>query len=462
MANTPPLSLADIVDISVTVAPSAAAANSFNQGLFVGPSAVIPSYGANARLRKYTNTEDMLTDGFNTSDPEYIAAQIYFSQNPAPYAIWIGRQDSTAIATATFSAGSAGTGYKVGDQVTVVQTGASNGVLTVLTVGENGDVETLGVTVGNQGTGYTVANGLTTTGGSGTGLEVDITAVGESLLQAAQACRAANNEWYGLTVNSPALSDNLALAQWADPLWATTRYYAYSGDVAIANGTANNLALQLQALKLRTVGIYSTTQSGLYPNNAYAAVAVMGVEMGRNTGLAGSFFTIAHKQLAGIATEPITETQYGNIKTADFNVYGNFSPYSLLEPGVASNGSPSYLWLYLAVLVANLQIDLLNVLASNPAVPQTNAGEALLLDAANAACALLASIGFLAGGTWNSAAVLNLNNGQAVPGGYLCQAQSYAKQSAADRAAGKAMPIYVAITTAGAVQSLLVGVYTQL
>jgi hypothetical protein len=114
------------------------------------------------------------------------------------------------------------------------------------------------------------------------------------------------------------------------------------------------------------------------------------------------------------------------------------------------------------MLVANLQIEELNVLQSTPAVPQTNAGEHLLIQAANNACANSALIGFLAGGTWEGAQVLNLDTGDALPSGYLNQAQPYSQQSAGDRAAGKAMPIYCAITTAGAVQSLLIGVYTQL
>src|SRR5271170_7210278 len=97
MSTVPPLSLSDIVDITVTIAPAAASANSFNQGLFIGPSVVIPSYGANSRLRQYTSTTAILSDGFITSDPEYIAAQIYFLQTPAPQFIWIGRQDLTAI-----------------------------------------------------------------------------------------------------------------------------------------------------------------------------------------------------------------------------------------------------------------------------------------------------------------------------------------------------------------------------
>jgi hypothetical protein len=379
MATTPPLSLSDIVDISVTVAPSAASVNPFNQGLFIGTGTVIPT---TERVRKYaasTFSQAMLTDGFLATSHEYIAMQIYFSQTPQPSFGWVG-----------------------------------------------------------------------------------IKAGGESWLQAAQACRNANQGWYGLTVDLPLTADNLALAQWADPIWESTRYYAYSDDVNIPAGTAGNCALQLQTLKMRVLGIYSTTQTGLYPNNIFAAVGLMGVEMGFNTGLAGSFFTVAHKQIAGIATEPLTETQYGHIQAASFNVYANFAPYELLEPGFMSNGSPSYLWLFLAMLVANLQIEEVNVLASYPAVPQTNVGQQLLIGAANAACAKLSDIGFLSGAIWEGLMVLSLKNGDALPLGYLNQSEPYAKQLPGDRAAGKAMPIYCTITTSGAVLSLVIAVYTQL
>ena len=382
MAGTPPLSLSNLISISVTVAAAAATSNPFNQGLFIGPSTVIPTSGTNARLRQYTSTSAMLSDGFTTADPEYLAAEIYFSQSTAAQYIWIGRQDLTA---------------------------------------------------------------------------------GETLLQAAQACRDATSTWYGLAVYNPTDADNLALAEWADPLWQTTRYYAWSGSTAIPAGTAGNIALQLQTLELRVVGIYATTQSGLYPNNIYAAAGVMGVEMGLNTGLASSFFTLAHKSITGIAAEPLTQTQYSNIIAASFNVYGFFGgSYELVEAGFLSNKSPSFLWLNLAMLVANLQTNIMNILSSSPVVPQTNAGEQLLIGGANKACATAASIGFLASSTWSSTAVLNLANGDAVPNGYLNQSEAYSAQSAGDRAAGKAMPIYCCITTAGAVQSLAIGVYTQL
>jgi hypothetical protein len=337
------------------------------------------------------------------------------------------------------------------------------------TVGISGQVLTATVLSGSQGTGYTVANGLSTVAVSpatGTGFKVNITAVGESLLQAATACRAVSGLWYGLTVNAPADADNLAISEWAAPLWQNTRYYPFTSDAAIPAGTTGNIALQLQTLNLKVLGQYATTQGGLYPNNVYAAVALMGVEMGLQTGLPNSFFTVAHKTLVGIAPEPLTQSQYQNILSAGFNVYGNFGAYQLEEPGFMSNGSPSYLWLYLAVLVAELQNTEMAVLQGNPAVAQTNAAQQLLIQAANEACAVLSAIGFLASAAWEGAPVnipgVSMQVGQAVPSGYLNQSQPYSQQPLANRDAGQAMPIFSFITTAGAVQSLLIAVYTQL
>jgi hypothetical protein len=118
------------------------------------------------------------------------------------------------------------------------------------------------------------------------------------------------------------------------------------------------------------------------------------------------------------------------------------------------------------MLVSYLQLAEMAVLTDNPAVPQTNSGEHLLIQAANSACAQSAAIGFLADGIWTGVSIsipgVQLTAGQAIPGGYLNQAQPYAQQSVNDRDAGKAMPIYCAVTSAGAVLSLLIGVYAQL
>ena len=70
-----------------------------------------------------------------------------------------------------------GTGYVVGDVLTVVQAGASGGTVTVAAVDGTGAITALQKQATTPGTGYSVATGLATTGGSGNSATVNINAV---------------------------------------------------------------------------------------------------------------------------------------------------------------------------------------------------------------------------------------------------------------------------------------------
>jgi hypothetical protein len=455
------LPISDVVQVNVSVAAAAIPPKSFNQGLIVGPSPVIPSYGANSRLRQYASVNAMLADGFISSEPEFIAAELYFGQNAVAPFVWIGRQDLTAIATLIPHAGNAGTGYVVGDIVNIVQGGATHGQATVLTA-PGGVVATLGVVAGSQGTGYAIANGLTTTGGTGVGLEVDITAIGESYLQAVEACYLVNQDWYGFMCCNAVDADHLALGAYSTANWQTVFYFGSTADAAVLAGTANNIALQLQALKSKMLLTYDTSQSGLYPNNLYAAAAVLGLYCGLNTGLAGSAFTLNLKSLVGVAPEPLTQTQYNTLLSQGCNSCVTYGPYiGYFATGVLPSGNYFDQILDRAMLVNFIQTNLMNLLISVPKVPQTDAGEHQLIAQVEQACAAMVTIGFLGAGVWTGPAVLNLATGQSLPLGYLVQAQSFALQSSGDRGARKAMPIYACILESGAVQSVVVQVNTQ-
>ena len=456
------LPVSDIIDVNVSIAAAAVPALPFNQGLIVGSSTVIPSYGAGARIQEFPSTTAMLTAGFIDTDPEYLAAELYFEQDEPPQEVWIGRQDLTAIQTVIPHSGAAGTGYAVGDQITVVQAGASHGVLTVLAE-TAGAVTSLGTTIGNQGTGYSIATGLTTTGGSGTGLEVDITAIGETLTQAVEACQLVNQQWYGFMCCGAVDADHLSLAALSTANWQTMFYFGSTSDAAVVNGTAGNIALQMQALKDRAILSYNTTQSGEYPNNIYAAAAILGLAMGLNTGAAGSAFTLNLKSLVGVPPEPLTQTQYNTLVTQNCNTCATFGAFiGYFVSGVCPSGEFFDQILYRAMLVNQIQTNLMNLLISVPKVPQTDAGEHQLISQVDAACANMAAIGYIGSGVWTGEPVLNLATGEALPSGYLNQAPPYAQQSAGARAKRQAMPIYSCIIEAGAVHSVQVNVYTQL
>lgn len=459
MASPATLPLSEIVDVEIFVSPQAPPLPTFNQGLIVGPSTHIPSVGGlNPRIRQYASLAAMSTDGFLITDPEYIAASLYFGQSPPPAILWIGRQDLTAIETVAINAG--GTGYSVGDKLTVTQGGASLGIVQVTTA--PGGVIT-GLSVFQGGTGYAVANGLATTGGTGTGATVNILTIGESALQALQACRIASLQWWACMVTDAAKADHEAIAAWIQTATPVGCYFFTTADADALSGIAGNVFSVLKAANYnRVFGQYSTTQSGAFPNNAYACAAAMGIAMGLNTGLANSAFTMKFKTEVGVATEPLSLTSVGVIEGNNGNLYLSYgNTFSFLEQGVVSNAQFFDEILNLDMLSSAIQFAIMDLLVGSPKIPQTDAGQTQLIAAVNDALEAAYVRGFIGSGVWNGVQILNLKPGQSLPKGYSVQSPPYSQQSASDRQARKSMPIYAAIIEAGAVHSVLIGVYVQ-
>ena len=92
-----------------------------------------------------------------------------YNQSALPAAYTVAIDGNAGIGTATVTAG--GTGYVVGDTLTVTQSGATGGTVKVSAV-TSGVVTA--VTVATPGSAYSVASGLATTGGTGTGCTIAI------------------------------------------------------------------------------------------------------------------------------------------------------------------------------------------------------------------------------------------------------------------------------------------------
>lgn len=466
MGTVATLPLSPIVNVTVNVSPQAPPTPTFNQGLIVGTSNVIGSVtGTNPRIREYNTLLQMAADGFQLTSPEYVAASLYFGQTPAPQIIWIGRQDLTAVQTITPTTAEGGTGYVVGDTFLIVQTGGSLAVGKVDVVGTGGVVTAAEIVQGQQGTGYAVATALPTTAitGVGVGLEINILAIGETPLQAIEACRVASPSWYVFCALAAVDADDFAIATWAQSQTPQCVYFYTTSSADALAGTVGNVFSLIKAAALsRAFGLYSTTQQGLAPNNIYSMAAAMGVAMGRNTGLAGSYFTIALKQLVGITPEPLSLTQVGTITGNNGNVYLSYAnSYQILQNGVMGNGQYFDQILNLDMVSSDYQFSIMNVLVGAGAIPQTNAGQSTLINVVNQANARAVARGFIAAGTWQGVTILNLTAGNALPDGYLSQSAPFSTQSTSDRDARKSMPIYVALIQAGAIQSVIIGVYVQ-
>lgn len=81
----------DFAQVTVNLPPVGTSVQNFNMGLIVGVSTVIST---TTRVVEYASLAEMITAGFQLTDPEYLAAVQYFSASPAPTRVAIGRKSS--------------------------------------------------------------------------------------------------------------------------------------------------------------------------------------------------------------------------------------------------------------------------------------------------------------------------------------------------------------------------------
>jgi hypothetical protein len=120
----------------------------------------------------------------------------------------------------------------------------------------------------------------------------------------------------------------------------------------------------------------------------------------------------------------------------------------------------------LDVLGSNIQFNIMNLLTTTPKVPQTDAGQQLLVQAVEAALNQSVNTGFIASsGVWNGQTInvgKGLSPNQSLPQGYLVLTPQYSQVSQASIDARQAPPIYIALIEAGAVHFVTIAVMVQL
>jgi len=105
------LSVSRLINVSVNLGAVPAAGRSFNTLMIAGDSSVISGL---ERFRSYASITDVGND-FGSTTPEFLAAQLYFMQQPQPSSLLIGRWLSAATA-----------GYNLGAIQSATQQALSN------------------------------------------------------------------------------------------------------------------------------------------------------------------------------------------------------------------------------------------------------------------------------------------------------------------------------------------------
>ncbi len=443
------LPLSDIVNVQVTLDPTAAATRNFGALLILGDSGKIPDAN-NAVL--FTDLASV-GDTFATTDPEYLAATIFFAQSPQPSTLYIANYTKaagnvTATATATVASGAVtgftitngGTGYTSAPNVTIE--GNGTGATATATV-SGGKITS--ITIVNGGTGYTSAPTV----------QIDAPpSVSDTagLTQRVNDLASASGDWYGLAIamaTIPTNSDMVAVAQQIEAfnpphtLWVTTQEIG-----AIQSTSTNDLAYLMNQANVSRTWVQYSTSSPYAAISAFARIATVDYT-GINTTL-----TLKFKDEPSVMSETLTSAQAAVLDAKKCNVFAKFqNGYSIIIQGYMADGTWADTRIGVDAYQNALQTAGFNLLTSMPKIPQTDAGMTTIKATYDQVSQTYVRNGLFAPGIWDGPSIGPLKTGDTLNDGYMIYRPAVATQSAADRAARKAVVMQIACKLAGAVHS---------
>lgn len=479
------LPVSRLVRVNINLSPLAAATRSFGKLLIVGDSNVI---GGTERIRDYGTLEDVGVD-FSNMMPEYLAAQLYFSQTPKPAQCSIGRWISTNSAgfvtggilspsqqaLANFTAVTAGA-FKISIDGTVESltgldfSGASNlnAVAGIIQTALDGAFCTWNGSqfiVSSPSTGANSIVGFATSPTSGTDIStlLQLTSslaisatpgyMAESPVDAVTVLADKSSSWFGLQFASTVVvtdDQSIAVAAFVEALDVTRTFgTTITNANVLSSQVTNDLASRVKALGYRQT-------FSQYSQNPYAVASFFGRAFSVNFAANRSTITLMYKQEPSVVPENIGTDQANTLQAKNCNVFvGYNNDTAIIQYG--KMGSGAYFdeihgldWFQNLVQTACFNL----MYQSTSKIPQTDAGTNQFVNAISGACDQAINNGLIAPGIWNADGFGSIVTGQYLPDGYYIYAQPMALQSQSDRERRVAPPITIAIKLAGAIQEL--------
>ncbi|MDI3653180.1 DUF3383 domain-containing protein [Pseudomonas aeruginosa] len=479
------LAVSDVVSVQVVMSPKAAAARDFGALLILGSSPVVD---VNERIRQYSSLDGVVAD-FGTSAPEYLAANLYYSQSPQPETLFIGRWAKAATsallkggalseaqqALANFTAVTAG-GMKITIDGTLKTLSAVdlsavtnlNGVASAVTakLGASGvcvwnaSFDRFEITSSTTGATSTITYAEAPTSGTDIsallGLVTGVASApvngvaSESLVDAVADLAGMSNAWYGLLVADSTLSESdvLSVAAFIEGT-GQSRIFGYTtqNPLALDGTSTSDIVAKLKAAN------YKRTFDQFSSSSPYAAASIFGRAFTVNFQGNNTTITLKFKQEPGVTAEGLNETQAAALKAKNCNVFVNYSnDTAIIQEGVMANGYFFDEVHGLDWLQNDLQTAVYNLLyTSTTKIPQTDQGINRIVTTICQRLDQAVANGLVAPGQWNGPEFGALKTGQFLSTGYYVYAPPVATQSQADREARKAPVIQVAVKLAGAV-----------
>lgn len=471
-----------VVNVRIITSPTFPQRAGFGLLNIIGTSARLP---LGERIRFYADI-DGVSDDFQTTDEEYKAALVYFSQMPRPVQLAISRRFPNGAAgellgsgdfeqtLATWQAVTAG-GFDITidgvlEKVSALDFSAATTFNQIAAIMQAAlAAESTGATVTYDGSRFVIRSGttgLTSTVGymvpATTAATTDISALtgldaaakgkisngiaAEAVTDSLAAIHDINQSWYGFAFAPNASEQEVKdAAAWTEAQVKIFGYTTSSADVLQAGTTSDIASFLKSSMYSRTFGVWDD-------NDAYAAISAIARAFTVNFNEQNSTITLKFKVLPGITTVELTESQRLALVSKNMNYYTLFGDSAMLAEGVMASGQffderHGLDWLQNAI-----QTNVFGYLYTRTTkVPQTDKGVAGLVQMAERACAEGVNNGLLAPGQWNGMDLGEVKSGDYLARGFYVYAQPIAQQNQSDREARKSPPIQILCKGAGAI-----------
>ena len=400
--------LDSVISVQITSQTTAVAQASFSIPLIVG--ATSNGWSSTDYVHSYTSPASMLTDGYISSSPEYVAALAMYSQPINPTQFLVGKRGSAVAQVDTFGSiasvptGHAysisvnGTPYTYTSLVSDTQVIVLNALSALIVAAQP-------VTGAVTSTGSTAILTLT---GTTPGLAVTYSAIDAAITRVAITpasgistdlanIRAQSDAWYGVAITGATDAEILQAAAYIEG--QKKIHIAVSATTAISGASTTDVGSALKAAAYkRTALVYSP---------ANASIGIGAAWLGSQLPLTPGASMWAFKTLSGMAADTLTDTQaatcigvpVSGTAGKNVNIYRTLGGVNVTEMGITAGGQ------YLDITVGNdwlqstLQANIYAALVNSQKVPYTDAGTSVLISAVKSAIDQGVANGLIDGGS---------------------------------------------------------------
>ena len=362
------MALDDLVKVTITTAATAPTAVGFGTPLAMGFTTVFPEL-----TRIYTNTADMLTDGFVSTDSLFRLVSAILSQNPKVTRVIVGRMEKamTQIVLVTpvapvkdntdYTVTINGVAFTIDSGGGATPASIATALFTAINLG--GEPVTAVDNTGSLTLTADVPGDLFTYEVDRTLLDTSDDTVDAGVVADYNAIQNENDDFYSVHLASQSSAEVLALAAIIET--QVKLMVVTSQDTDIPKAAGGDLASALQTASFARSGLLFHTKAHQYGGPAWA-----GVMLPKDPGSA----TWKFKQLAAVDVTVLTTTEQSNLKGKNANRYVQVSGINITCEGVSSAGEFVDITRGVDWLRSRLQERIFAKLANLDKVPFTDDG----------------------------------------------------------------------------------------